>query len=33
VMEDGSSRNVSNGRRDDFFKSLKSYFGWIGVDV
>ncbi|MFT4665036.1 MAG: two-component system LytT family response regulator [Polaribacter sp.] len=27
VMEDGSSRNVSNGRRDDFFKSLKSYFG------
>ncbi len=27
VMEDGSSRNVSNGRRDDFFGALKRYFG------
>ena len=27
VMEDGSYRNVSNGKRDDFFLSLKRYFG------
>ena len=27
VMEDGSYRNVSNGKKDSFFGALRTYFG------
>ena len=27
VMDDGTSRTVSNGKRDDFFAAVKRYFG------
>ncbi|MFK7808083.1 MAG: LytR/AlgR family response regulator transcription factor [Saprospiraceae bacterium] len=27
VMDDGSSRTVSNGKREDFFRAIKRYFG------
>ena len=27
IMDDGSTRNVSAGRKNDFFESLKKYYG------
>jgi two-component system, LytTR family, response regulator len=27
VMEDGSYRNVSNGKREEFFEAVRRYFG------